>query len=111
MIAWAYGTSLALSAASFLAFVVFGMQTLKLAKETAKTTGNPADVVRQSGLPTPKELADLATAFGKAGPAPTAATLSVFFLVVALIAGGIIKVSVETDPTKTEESQPEPMAG
>jgi len=37
-------------------------------------------------------LASLTAAFGKAGPISTAATLAIFFMIVALIASGLISV-------------------
>lgn len=91
IIAW---ISLGLSVASF---AVFAILALRKPPAPPPPERNPADAQPQGmAMPQVGEVADLAEKLGKAGPSATAASLSIFFLVVALIAGGIVEIAVDT---------------
>ena len=77
---------------SVLAFLVFA--------RIVWTTPRPADPgqgprIEGAGLPDPGAAAE---AFAKAGPAATAAALSIFFMFVALLVSGVVELSVDTKP-------------
>ena len=85
-----FWASLVMSVASFCLFAAVLIAALR-----AKPGGGGMEAAPHKGI-APGDAGDLAGAFGKAGPAATAAALSVFFLFVALLVSGIVKVAVDT---------------
>jgi hypothetical protein len=91
-----FWVSLALSAGSF---AIFALLVYLAARPAPAPTGrNPADMEPHKGPMTPKEVTEMAASFSKAGPAATAATLSVFFMSVALVVSGVVKITLATAP-------------
>ena len=68
------------------------------------TTGDDRELVPRGGLPSPKELGDMAEKFNKSGPQATAATLTVFFFTAALVTGGVLDVSLDAGTGEAGEA-------
>jgi hypothetical protein len=81
--------SLGLSLASFAMFCWLAAMAVQ-----ARAADRMSRALKDLGI-SPKDLGGLATAFNTAGPIATAATLSVFFMIVALASGNVITLSVE----------------
>jgi hypothetical protein len=79
--------SAALSVASFGLFALLALRETEPRQKVREMT-------LEAGLPDPGAVADIAEKFQKAGPRATAATLSVFFLLVATAASGVVAVAV-----------------
>ncbi|MFN4193322.1 MAG: hypothetical protein ACK4FR_10310 [Tabrizicola sp.] len=75
---------------SVLAFVVFARIVW-----TPARPAEPGQGPQIEGVQLPNPGAD-AEAFAKAGPAATAAALSIFFMFVALLVSGVVELSVDT---------------
>ncbi len=80
--------SAGLSVASFALFAVLALRETKI-----KEMRQGAEV--ELGVTDAVKIADIAEKFQKAGPQATAATLSVFFLLVAAASSGIVSVAVD----------------
>jgi hypothetical protein len=91
-----FWTSLVMSVASLGVFVLVAYSAAFPRQSSAPA--NPMDAGphgRSVALP---NASDLASGFAKAGPAATAAALSIFFMFVALVVSGVVELSVETKP-------------
>ncbi len=79
--------SAGLSVASFALFAVLALRATKPVVHAQES-----DV--ELGMVDAVKVADIADKFSKAGPQATAATLSVFFLLVAAASSGIVQFAV-----------------
>ncbi len=86
--------AMALSVGSFVVFAILALRKPPSSQQPGG--GKPGGVQESVTFPAPGDVADLAEKLGKAGPMATAASLSVFFFIVALIAAGIIEIAVDT---------------
>lgn len=85
-------------ALSILAFMVFA----RIVWTTPRPAG-PAQGPQIEGVQLP-DPAVAAEAFAKAGPAATAAALSIVFMFVALLVSGVVELSVDTKPEAATEA-------
>ncbi|MFN3578661.1 MAG: hypothetical protein ACK4TJ_17020 [Tabrizicola sp.] len=83
---------------SVLAFLVFARVVWTAARPADAGQGPRIEGVQ---LPDPGAAAET---FAKAGPAATAAALSVFFMFVALLVSGVVELSVDTTAEGTTEA-------
>ncbi len=85
--------------ASLVGTAAFGCTFIFLAvrKPPAPTpTPDEQEALRRGAAPpTAQELGEMAEKFSKSGPQATAASLTVFFFTAALLAGGILDVSLD----------------
>lgn len=77
---------------SVLAFLVFARIVWTPARPAEPGQGPQTEGVQ---LPDPGAAAE---AFAKAGPAATAAALSIFFMFVALLVSGVVELTIDTKP-------------
>lgn len=91
-----FWAALALCGFSMLCFA--GLSVIQLRKkegDPSKTGGGAAGAAPEGSDPLSgvlEALSKVTTAFGTSGPISTAATLAIFFMIVALIASGLISV-------------------
>ncbi|MEM9342565.1 MAG: hypothetical protein AAGA87_05930 [Pseudomonadota bacterium] len=92
-----------LALGSFAVFARLALRKPKVEPKKEPPAGQPPTEAQalSAKVPTPKDIGELAEQLSKAGPTSTAASLAVFFVLVALIASGTVEVSVSND--KAEE--------
>jgi hypothetical protein len=86
-----------------LSFLLFAWQVVVLTRQAKDAAPSPGPATASGMAPhafdlvaTLDQMGKLSTTFAKAGPLATTATLSIFFMLVALVASGFVTVGPPT---------------